>query len=124
MNIDGGAIFQNIVAIIAGAIGGVVTSMFAFKTKLALMEQRQGLKEAEATRLQAETTRRVDAFLNRFASLDRRQLVMLQILADVAQKVGADGRLTDLMVKFLSATGAGAGSEAAQDLAAAFHSEG
>jgi hypothetical protein len=109
--IDGGAILQNLIAVIAGALGGVTTVVFTFKTRLALIEQKADNERGEAVRVRAEQTLRIDRILSRFASLDRRQLVMLQILSDVAQKVGADGRLSDLMVKFLSATGTPSGTD-------------
>lgn len=111
MAIDGSAIIQNLIAVVAGALGGVTTTVFTFKTRLALMEQRAETERVEAVRSRTEQTQRIDRILSRFASLDRRQLVMLQILSDVAQKVGADGRLSDLMVKFLSATGTPTGSD-------------
>jgi hypothetical protein len=111
MAVDGGAILQNFIAVVAGALGGVTTAVLTFKTRLALIEQKAENERADAVRVRAEQTLRIDRILSRFASLDRRQLVMLQILSDVAQKVGADGRLSDLMVKFLSATGTPSGTD-------------
>lgn len=88
----------------AALIGALVTAL-AFKARLDVMqtnivhlvEQREADKKDAIARLD-----KMDTFLrdtNRNA--ERRQLAVLEIVANIAEKVGADHRITDTLNKFI-----------------------
>jgi hypothetical protein len=77
------------------AIGGALVVLVAFRTKIALMDKRIQERKDEIMRLERDLTQRLDA-------IDRRQGLILEIVADVARKVGADARFSDAVVRFLS----------------------
>lgn len=77
------------------AIGGALVVLVAFRTKLALMDRRIESRRKEIIELEQSLTQRLDAF-------DRRQTLILQIVADIARKVGVDSRFSDAVVQFLS----------------------
>lgn len=108
-------------AAVSGAVG-FLAALTTFQTRIARLEDRGGevarktdlellthdlklRREMIDARLAAQDaaidrlSERVD---KRCAQIDRRQLVQLELLADIARKIGADGRVTDLMTRFLS----------------------
>jgi hypothetical protein len=88
-------LLQSLIAMAYGAVGGALTTLVALRTRLAMM-QRDIDDNRKATEGLAE---RIDA---RLSKMDRRQIVSLQVIADVARKVGADGRFSDQLVRFLA----------------------
>ncbi len=66
------------------AVGGALVALVAFRTRLALMDKRHDTQTARLERI------------------ERRQMVTLEILADVAKKLGLDSRFSDGVVKFLN----------------------
>lgn len=77
------------------ALGGALVALVAFRTRLALMDKR--LDSQETAR--AELKLSIESHLS---LIDRRQLATLQVLADVAHKIGVEGRFSDLVMKFLA----------------------
>ena len=70
------------------AIGGALVVLVAFRTRLALMDRKH-----------IELEQKV---MDRLEQIDRRQSMLLEIVADVARKVGADARFSDAVVRFLA----------------------
>lgn len=93
-NVSGDTL-ANAMAMAYGAIGGALTAIVALRTRLAMM-QRDIDDNRKSLRM---LTGRID---DRLGKMDRRQIISLQIMADVARKVGADGRFSDQLVKFLA----------------------
>lgn len=102
---DDGAISRILeIALSAGA--GAVVTLVAFRTRFALLETAMATRDKamkeEFDRRAAELEaieRRIDARLD---TLDRRTIMSLQILANVAKKVGVDNRFSDTLVRFLA----------------------
>lgn len=94
-----------ILSTFAGGLGGYAAAVLAFKLDLALLKAAVRKMEDDSTRKFGLLDARIDGFFARFNQIDRRQIVQLEILADVARKVGADGRVTDLMVNFMREDG-------------------
>lgn len=66
-----------------GTVTGVLASLVTFRTRLYRMDRdRKDLAD-------------------KVSGLARRQRVTLEIMVDVARKVGADNRVSDLLAKFL-----------------------
>jgi hypothetical protein len=80
---------------VLSAIGGALVMLVAFRTKLALMDRRI---EARKTALE-QFERKIE---ERLGGIDRRQTLILQIVADIARKIGVDSRFSDAVVQFLS----------------------
>lgn len=74
------------VALSAGA--GAAVTLVAFRTRLALGDQKVAAME--------------EHFDERLDMISRRQMLTLQILADLARKEGIDGRFSDAIVRFLA----------------------
>ncbi len=103
---DENAALQRLLEICMSAGAGAVVTLVAFRTRFAVLEtsiasRDKAMKEdaeRRAAELEALETR-IDAKLD---SLDRRTIMSLQILADIAKKVGADQRFSDTLVRFLA----------------------
>jgi hypothetical protein len=80
----------------ASALGGSLVTLVAFRTKLALMDRRIEARKAETATLRTELTARLHG-------IERRQIVTLQILADLARKEGVDARWSDALIRFITA---------------------
>lgn len=80
---------------IVSAAAGALFTLVAFRTRFVLLEQAMKTQKADLEKLEVK----IDAQL---AAIERRQMMTLQILADVARKVGVDARFSDTLVKFLS----------------------
>lgn len=80
---------------IVSAIGGALVTVVAFRTKIALMDRRIESRKSEIFALEEKLTTRLEA-------INRRQALMLDIVADIARKVGADARFSDAVVRFLA----------------------
>lgn len=81
----------------AGA--GALVTIVLYRTKLALMDRRIESRKAEIQALRAEMTSTV---IQRMDTMRRQQIVMLEILSDIARKVGVDSRFSDAVVRFLA----------------------
>lgn len=88
-------IMAKIIELCVSATAGALVTLVAFRTRLALMDKRMDGSETKADERHEAITRRLD-------TIDRRQIVTLQIMADVASKLQIDGRFTDMLVKFLA----------------------
>lgn len=81
-------ILSYVVTTTLGGVAGFAAGIGAFKTRLALSEQA------------AVTQRRNDE--ERFERIERRQMITLEILADIARATGADKRLGDALMQFIA----------------------
>lgn len=79
---------SQILGLIVSAGAGAAVTLVAFRTRLALGDQKVASMEEE--------------FRNRLDQISRRQMLTLQIVADIARKEGVDGRFSDAIVRFLS----------------------
>jgi hypothetical protein len=89
--IDDGSSLARFFEWVGSAVGGAFVALVAFRTRLALNDKRMDGHDARVLELQ-----------RRFDLIDRRQIVTLEILADIANKLGIDGRFSDLVMKFLA----------------------
>lgn len=85
---DGNSVVQQVLGLIVSAAAGAAVTLVAFRTRLALGDQRVAAMEEE--------------FRTRLDQISRRQMLTLQIVADIARKEGVDGRFSDAIVRFLS----------------------
>ncbi len=98
---------------IASAVGGAFVALVAFRTRIYSVERtarenreriesgKQALVDAEK-RLEErfdEAERRLEEGLK---EIGRRQAMTLQIVADIANKVGVEKRFSDVLVRFLA----------------------
>jgi hypothetical protein len=78
---------MNWLELFVSALGGSIVTFLALRTKIALMDKRiDDLEKHVAMKLDA---------------IDRKQVLLLGIVADIANKVGVDKRFSDIIVKFL-----------------------
>lgn len=77
------------------AVGGALVTFVAFRTKLALMDRRIESRKTEIANLDATLTRKL-------SSIERKQTLLLEIMANVANKVGVDKRFSDIIIQFLA----------------------
>lgn len=103
---DENAAISRLLEICLSAGAGAVVTLVAFRTRFAVLEtsisaRDKALREdmdRRAAELEA-IEKRIDARLD---ALDRRTIMSLQILADIAKKVGVDQRFSDTLVRFLA----------------------
>jgi hypothetical protein len=86
---------ENFLAMAYGAIGGALVTVVALRTRLAMMGRDISDNKRQIDRLEREIEQRLKM-------MDRRSVFALQIMADVARKVGADGRFSDQVIRMLS----------------------
>ncbi len=88
------------------AIFGGLVSLVAFRTKLALMDKEIADLKTEIKEQRADTERRhtenLDVWRRYMVDINRRQAMLLEIVAGIARKVGVDHRFSDVLVKFLN----------------------
>jgi hypothetical protein len=88
------------------AAAGALFTLVAFRTRFvvieAKLESRKQELDREAEDRKAEFERMEQELLHRIAAVDRRSLVILQVVADIAKKVGVDNRMSDTLLKFMS----------------------
>lgn len=113
---DGGGETLRVLEWIASAVGGALTgamvAVVTFRTKLALLEQRLSDVERDRGRdrqhLETELSRRDTVVDERLDTIDKRQLITLRILADMARKLGVESRIfDDAVVRFINAENEG-----------------
>lgn len=78
-----------------GMVGGAFAAMVWTRTQFQLLSSRLTKQDERLTSMQEGFNRKVE-------SMERRQVLQLQISADIARKVGADGRFTDALVRYLA----------------------
>jgi hypothetical protein len=87
-------ILEWVVASLLGAVAGAFGSFVWTRTRLALVEARMLAVEKAGSRL-----------LRRLAQMDRRQIWMMELLADIAEASGVNKRGTqDILRRFLAET--------------------
>lgn len=84
----------HLIEAVGGAIFGAVITIVTFRTRLSKMDGRMTSIEAAIATDKAE-----EAAYRRMS--ERRQLYMLEVLSDIANKVGANERLSDLTIRLL-----------------------
>jgi hypothetical protein len=88
------------------AAAGALLTLVAFRTRFVVIEKglvdRKAELDREAAERKAEFERMETELLARVSAVDRRSLVILQIVADIAKKVGVDQRMSDTLLKFMS----------------------
>lgn len=102
----GGSDTIRILEWIASGIGGALVALVAFRTKLALMDREiAGLKE-DLQMLREENQQRhkenQDLWTTAMEEMNRRQNMVLEIVAGIARKVGVDARMSDTLIRYLS----------------------
>lgn len=85
---DATSVLNSVLGIIVSAGAGSAVTLVAFRTRLALGDQKVAAMEED--------------FRNRLDQISRRQMLTLQIVADIARKEGVDGRFSDAIVRFLA----------------------
>lgn len=85
---DTESIVSRILGLLISAGAGAVVTLVAFRTRLALADQR-------VASLETHIDERLDL-------ISRRQMLTLEILADLARKEGIDNRFSDAIVRFLA----------------------
>lgn len=103
---DDSGVVSRLLELALSAGAGAVVTLVAFRTRFALLENaiaQRTKAETDAAVLRAKELAEIEARLDaRLDAFDRRQMMTLQILADVAKKVGVDQRFSDTLVRFLS----------------------
>ena len=88
------------------AIFGALVSLVAFRTRLAVMDRDIAQVQAELKEQRADTERRhkenIEAAAANARDSNRKQAMLLEIVASIARKVGADARFSDALVRFLT----------------------
>lgn len=85
---DSTSIVNQILGLIVSAGAGSAVTLVAFRTRLAIADQKVATMETH--------------FDERLDLISRRQMLTLQIVADIARKEGVDGRFSDAIVRFLA----------------------
>ncbi len=84
----------HVIEAVGGAIFGAVVTIVTFRTRLSKMDGRMTLMEQTiADNAREEAAHRKQS--------ERRQLFMLEVLSDIANKVGANERMGDLTIRLL-----------------------
>ena len=101
-------VLEWVASAVGGALTGAMVAVVTFRTKLALLEQRlddiERQKGKDHERIQADLARRDMAVDERLDTIDKRQLITLRILADMARKLGVESRIfDDAVVRFINA---------------------
>lgn len=110
--VDESALLRGLQWILSAAAGALI-AVVTFRTRIVVIEREIiAAKEAEARRERDEVERRKkhdeamealeERIRDRLEQFDRRQLFMLQLLSDIAKKVGVDQRLGDTIVQFMT----------------------
>ena len=91
---------------IASGVGGALVALVTFRTKLVLMDREiAGLKE-DLKMLREENHQRhqesQDLWTTAMEEMNRRQNMVLEIVAGIARKVGVDARMSDTLIRYLS----------------------
>lgn len=106
------AVWRLLQWVITAAAGALLT-LVAFRTRFVVIEnqliQRKADLDREAVERKTQYERMEAELLARVAAVDRRSLVILQVVADIAKKVGVDQRMSDTLLKFMSEELAGRG---------------
>lgn len=80
---------------VVSAAAGALLTLVAFRTRFVLIERDMKTRKEELEELKAKIETQLGA-------IERRQMMTLQIVSDIARKVGVDARFSDTLVKFLS----------------------
>lgn len=86
---------ENLLAMGYGALGGALVTIVALRTRLAMMNRDISDNKRATEKLERDIDRRLE-------TMDRRSIFLVQLMADIARKVGADGRFSDQMIRMLS----------------------
>lgn len=78
-----------------GMVGGAFAAMVWTRTQFSVLTSRQNKTDDNLRQMQESFGRRAEA-------MERRQVLQLQISADIARKIGADGRFSDALVRYLA----------------------
>lgn len=100
---DSNSIVQQVLGLLVSAAAGAAVTLVAFRTRLALGDQKVAAMESH--------------FDERLDLISRRQMLTLQIVADIARKEGVDGRFSDAIVRFLAEESGGRKSAGGSDRA-------
>lgn len=88
------------------AAGGALITLVAFRTRFVVLEGRVGdaEKRMEERRVAHDADMKAvqDQIDKRLGTIERRQMMTLQVIADIAKKVGVDGRMGDTLMHFLA----------------------
>lgn len=87
---------------IGGAIFGAVVAMVAFRTRLSKMDGRMNNQDGRMSLIETSIQEHAEDTTARWRASERRQLFMLEVLSDIANKVGANERMSDLTIRLLS----------------------
>lgn len=82
------SVVNQILGLVVSAGAGAAVTLVAFRTRLAIADQKVAAIEED--------------FGARLDLISRRQMLTLQIVADIARKEGVDGRFSDAIVRFLA----------------------
>lgn len=86
-------------------IGGFALALVAFRTRIAMLDRsdkERATKIAAIEALHLEQMTKLEARIDeRLKTIERRQWAVLRMAADIANKVGVDGRFTDQLMKLL-----------------------
>lgn len=85
----------SIAQLVIGGIGGAVVAVVALRTRLALM--RRDIRDAATKQIELEA--RLDAHV---ILVERRQLIQLEMTADICRKLGIDARWGDVITRFIA----------------------
>lgn len=91
---------------VVSAVFGALVVLVTFRTRLALMDREiAGLKK-DLSDHRTETERRhsesQELWTNYMEQMNRRQNMVLEIVAGIARKVGTDARFSDALLRFLN----------------------
>lgn len=104
-NVNVDAVWRLLQWVITAAAGALLT-LVAFRTRFVVIEnqliQRKADLDREAADRKQQYERMEAELLARVAAVDRRSMVILQVVADIAKKVGVDQRMSDTLLKFMS----------------------
>lgn len=91
---------------VASAVFGALVVLVTFRTRLALMDREIGDLKHALKELREENQKRheenQDLWTRAMDDLNRRQNMVLEIVAGIARKVGVDARFSDTLLRFLS----------------------
>lgn len=89
-------VVQSAITLILGAVGGAFGTLIALRTKLASMQRDIGDETEARKNLETQLCDRMD-------TMKQQQTTMLRIVADIARKVGVDGRqFDDALIRMLA----------------------
>lgn len=83
---------------VGGAIFGAVITLVTFRTRLSKMDARMSTLEGTVTTSVRDIR---DEMRDERRTSERRQLFILEVLSDIANKVGANERMKDLTIRLL-----------------------